>query len=80
LSAVSAGKKQSKQVRKIPEIRKNLNFEVVLTFFGKRLVKYWHNPQIFKSLYRSRNSSVGHFDEVSARNKVGPPNHLRSEI
>jgi len=58
LSAVSAGKKHPKQVRKMPEIKKKFNLEVVMTFFGKLLEKYWHNPQIFKSRYRSRNSSL----------------------
>jgi len=29
-----------------------------MTFFGKFLEKCWHNPQIFKSRYRSRNSSL----------------------
>jgi len=33
LSAVFAGKKQPKQVGKIPAIRKNFNFLVVMTFF-----------------------------------------------
>jgi len=32
LSAVSASTKQQKQVGKMPEIRKNFNFEVVMTF------------------------------------------------
>jgi len=49
------------------EIRKNFNFKAVMTFFGKFLEKYWHSPQIVKSRYRSRNSSLESrtFDEVS---------------
>jgi len=35
LSAVSAGEKRPKQVGKMPEIRKKINFVVVMTFFGK---------------------------------------------
>jgi len=34
-SAVSAGKKQSKHGGKMPEIRKILNFDMVMTFFEK---------------------------------------------
>jgi len=32
LSAASAGKKQPKQVGKMPEIQKKFNFEVMITF------------------------------------------------
>jgi len=35
LSATLAEKKQPKQVRKRPEIRKNFNFEVAMAFLGQ---------------------------------------------
>jgi len=44
--------------RKNARNSKKINLEVVMTFFGKFLEKCWHNPQIFKSRYRSRNSSL----------------------
>jgi len=45
LSVVFAGKKQPKQVGKMPESRKNFNLEVVTTFFQK----FRQNSQILKS-------------------------------
>ena len=61
LSDVPVGKKQPKQVGKMPEIRKKFNFEVVMTFSWKCLENCRHNPQIFhasslglKVLTRSR--------------------------
>ena len=49
LSAAFAGKKQHKQVRKMPEIRKNFNLKVVQVIFWKFLQKFQQNPQIFRS-------------------------------
>ena len=44
------------QLATVPDIRKIFSFEVIMTFFGKFLGKYRHDPQIFKS--RFRNSSL----------------------
>jgi len=57
LSAKFADKKQPKQEGKVPEIRKNFNFEGVMTFFGKFLETHRHNPQNFK--YREYASAGG---------------------
>jgi len=47
-SAVSASKKQPKQVGKMLEIQKNFNFQVMKTFFDN-FGKCQKNPQVFKS-------------------------------
>jgi len=52
LSVLYAGKKQPKQIGKMPEIRKNSTENWWRQFFEK----FWQNPQILKS--RSRISSL----------------------
>ena len=49
LSAVSAGKKQQKQVRKMLQIPKYFKFKVMLTLFQKFLEKFCYNSQLLKS-------------------------------
>jgi len=64
-SVVFAGKKQPKQVRKMPKIRKKFNLEVVTTFFSKISAKFT-NFEVWSLSLEFHVSSLGLaiFDEV----------------
>jgi len=50
---------------KCQKFEKKIQLEVVMTFFGEILEKYWHALQMFMSQCRSRNSSLESLDVFS---------------